>query len=46
METSLFIAPHTIAVDSRGDLYIGEVSGIHGGVDRRSRTVQKFARRT
>jgi len=46
METSLFVAPHTIAVDSRGDLYVGEVSGTYSGVDRGSRTVQKFARRT
>lgn len=45
-ETSLFIAPHTIAVDSRGDVYVGEVSVTYGGVDRGSRTVQKFARRT
>jgi len=44
METSLFVAPHTIAVDSRGDLYVGEVSGTHDGIDRGSRTVQKFAR--
>ncbi len=45
-ETALFIAPHTIAVDSRGDLYVGEVSVTYSGVDRGSRTVQKFARRT
>ena len=45
-ETTLFIAPHAIAVDSRGDLYVGEVSGTFGGVDRGSRTVQKFARKT
>ncbi len=45
-ETDLFIAPHTIAVDSRGDLYVGEVSGTHDRIDRGSRTVQKFARRT
>ena len=45
-ETALFIAPHTIAVDSRGDLYVGEVSMGEFGIDRGSRTVQKFARRT
>lgn len=44
-ETALFIAPHTIAVDSRGDLYVGEVSMASRGVDRGSRTVQKFARK-
>jgi DNA-binding beta-propeller fold protein YncE len=40
----LFVAPHTVAVDSDGDLYVGEVSYTHGGVDRGVRTVQKFAR--
>ena len=44
-ETSLFIAPHAIAVDSRGDLYVGEVSWAVG-VDRGPRTVQKFVRKT
>jgi len=42
----LFVAPHAIAVDSRGDLYIGEVAMTYGKVDRGSRTIQKFARRT
>lgn len=42
----LFIAPHALAVDSRGDIYIGEVAMTHGKVDRGPRTVQKFARRT
>ena len=41
---TLFVAPHTIAVDSRGDLYVGEVAMTFGGVDRGSRTIQKFAR--
>jgi DNA-binding beta-propeller fold protein YncE len=45
-ETALFYAPHAIAVDSRGDLYVGEVPMGEFGVDRGSRTVQKFARRT
>jgi len=43
-ETALFLAPHAIAVDSRGDLYVGEVSMTGAGVDKGSRTVQKFAR--
>jgi hypothetical protein len=42
----LFVAPHTIAVDSRGDLYVGEVSKIYASVDRGSRTVQKFIHST
>ncbi len=44
-KTDLFVAPHAIAVDSRGDLYIGEVAQAFAHVDRGSRTVQKFARR-
>jgi len=45
-KTALFLAPHTIAVDSRGDLYVGEVSMTEFGVNRGPRTVRKFARRT
>ncbi|MBA7601537.1 hypothetical protein ES703_08613 [subsurface metagenome] len=44
-ETALFHAPHAIAVDSRGDLYVGEVSMTSAGVDKGSRTIQKFARK-
>jgi len=44
-ETSLFIAPHAIAVDSRGDLYVGDVA-VTMGFDRGPRTLQKFIRRT
>ena len=40
----LFVAPHAIAVDSKGDLYIGEVSFTDSKADRGSRTIQKFAR--
>ncbi len=43
---SLFLAPHGIAVDSRGDIYVGEIALGVGGVDRGARTVQKFARKT
>jgi len=43
-EIALFIAPHTIAVDSRGDVYVGEVSKTASGLDRGSRVVQKFVR--
>lgn len=41
----LFVAPHALAVDARGDLYVGEVAMTHGKVDRGARTLQKFARR-
>lgn len=44
-ETALFLAPHAIAVDSHGDIYVGEVSKTFAGVDRGSRTVQKFVRK-
>ena len=44
-ESPLFLAPHTITGDSRGDLYIGEVSMTHAKVDRGGRALQKFARR-
>ena len=40
----LFLSPHAVAVDSKGALYIGEVSKTHGKLDRGSRTIQKFAR--
>ena len=43
-ETALFLAPHTIRVDSKGDLYIGEVSKTYTGVDKGLQTLQKFAR--
>ncbi len=45
-ETDLFVAPHTIAVDSHGDIYVGEVAVTFARVDRGSKTVQKFTRRT
>jgi len=43
--TDLFVSPHAITVDSRGDIYVGEVALTHAGIDRGNRVVQKFARR-
>ncbi len=43
---SLFLAPHGIGVDSRGDIYVGDIAQGVGGIDRGPRTVQKFARIT
>ncbi len=43
--TDLFISPHAIAVDSRGDIYVGEVAFTHSAYDRGARTIQKFARK-
>jgi hypothetical protein len=44
MEEPLFVGPHVICVDSRGDLYVGEVATAFGKVDRGARTIQKFRR--
>jgi DNA-binding beta-propeller fold protein YncE len=41
--TALFVTPHAIVVDSRGDIYVGEIRHEMGKVDRGSRAVQKFA---
>ena len=41
----LFTAPHAIALDSKGDLYVGEVAMAYAKVDRGARTIRKFARR-
>jgi DNA-binding beta-propeller fold protein YncE len=43
--TDLFVSPHAIAVDSHGDVYVGEVAMTHSGIDRGARVVQKFAKR-
>lgn len=45
-QNPLFIAPHAIAIDSHGDLYVGEVAMTTAKVDRGSRTIQKFHRVT
>ncbi len=37
-----FISPHTIAVDSRGVVYVGEVCDTNARYDRGSRAIQKF----
>jgi sugar lactone lactonase YvrE len=43
--TDLFVSPHAIALDSLGDIYVGEVSYTHSRYDKGSRTIQKFARK-
>jgi sugar lactone lactonase YvrE len=40
----LFVGPHVIGVDSRGDIYVGEVAMAFGHVDRGARTIRKFRR--
>jgi sugar lactone lactonase YvrE len=42
---ALFLAPHNVAVDSLGDLYVAEVSLTYHGVDKGTNAVLKFARR-
>lgn len=42
---ALFLAPHTVAIDSHGDIYVGEVSGTGKKIDKGSRVIQKFARK-
>jgi hypothetical protein len=42
--TDLFIAPHAIAVDGKGDLYVGEVAMTIGKVDRGAQALRKFER--
>jgi streptogramin lyase len=46
LEDALFVAPHAIAIDSRGDLYVGDVAWTHNKTDRGPRVIQKFARRS
>ncbi len=45
MDDPLFVGPHVICVDSRGDLYVGEVATTFGKVNRGARTIQKFMRK-
>jgi DNA-binding beta-propeller fold protein YncE len=40
----LFCAPHGIAVDSEGSIYVAEVSESWTGLDRGGRSIQKFVR--
>ncbi len=43
-DQALFLAPHTVAIDSHGDVYVGEVSKTHAGTDRGADTIHKFRR--
>jgi len=44
-EKALFLAPHAIAVDSQGSIYVGEVAYTGFSIDRGPRAIQKFARK-
>ncbi len=43
---ALFDSPHALAIDSHGDIYVGEVSFTHGKHNKGPKTIQKFARIT
>jgi DNA-binding beta-propeller fold protein YncE len=45
-EDAMFWTPHSLVVDSRGDIYVGEIRHEMASVDRGSRAVQKFVRKT
>jgi len=45
-DKALFLAPHAIAVDSQGDLYVGEVAWAEYRIDKGPRVIQKFTRKT
>ena len=48
-EDPLFVALHSVVVDSRGDIYVAEVMGIQQGTPffatRNTRMIQKFTRK-
>ncbi|MFQ5818483.1 MAG: hypothetical protein ACE5I5_00615 [Candidatus Heimdallarchaeota archaeon] len=45
-DKALFLAPHAIAKDSRGDLYVGEVAWTAYGTNKGPKVIQKFTRKT
>jgi len=44
-ESALFHAPHAIAVDSSGDMYVGDGSMTGLGIDKGPRAIQKFVKK-
>lgn len=42
LEDAVFVAPHTVAADSHGDIYVGEVSMTIMKMDRGAREIRKF----
>jgi sugar lactone lactonase YvrE len=45
-KTAFFVSPHTIAVDSHGDIYVGEVSMTTSQINQGAMTVKKLARKS
>ncbi len=48
LENAVFIAPHTVTLDSRGDIYVGEVSwtSYNRHIDRGANVLRKFVRKS
>jgi DNA-binding beta-propeller fold protein YncE len=44
LDTGYFVFPHSIAIDSHGDLYVADISESSWQIDRGSRAFQKFIR--
>jgi sugar lactone lactonase YvrE len=44
IEDPLLVGPHVLGVDSKGDLYVGEVARAFAKVERGARAIQKFKR--
>jgi streptogramin lyase len=42
MDAGMVIGPHGIAIDSQGAFYVGDLSDSYRGIDRGSRSIQKF----
>lgn len=45
-KTAFFVSPHTIAVDSLGDIYVGEVSMTTSQINQGAMTVKKLVRKS
>ena len=43
-DAALFHAPHAVAVDSHGDVYVGEVSKTYAHMDKGAHNIHKFRR--
>jgi hypothetical protein len=43
-DAALFHAPHAVAVDSRGDVYVGEVPKTYARMDKGAHSIHKFRR--
>jgi len=44
-DKALFLAPHAIAVDSQGSIYVGEVAYTSQKIDKGPKVIQKFRRK-